>query len=423
MNKIKFISKVFGIAFLLYKAVPAFSIDQVKTEETAHEFEDMLFSGLDREVLEKRLVRMSSAFKFKLTPEIEKLIHLYAVNHRKGSEEMLGRASIYFPLIEKVIAEKGLPKELKYIPVIESAMKPYAISPAGASGLWQFMRSTGIMMGLNINQVIDERYDPIKSTYAALNYLSYLYDMFGDWTVAIAAYNCGPGTVKKAMAISNSKDYWVMRPYLPAETRRYVPRFIATSYILHHFVEHNLNPVMDIIAENPTTARVYDHVRFSTIAKTLDIDMITLKKMNPAYLKGYIPSSETGYHLTLPEAKLYAFATEFGTLLDIVYQPVESIEDPDLKLEEIEIPFSRELIEIAILHPGPFSHLTPSDNTQKGGNPSSKDNLPANEEKTEKPMVYDRMRFVTVRYEKQEDASLHFQSIAPMIDVIQLLKW
>ncbi len=420
MNKIKFITNVFVMSLLLVKTVPLMSTDLIV--ETEVESEATLFSGLDKEILEKRLMKMNGAFKYKLTPEIEKLIHLYAIRHRRGSEEMLGRASVYFPLIEKVIAEKGLPGELKYIPVIESAMKPYAISPVGASGLWQFMRPTGIMMGLKINQIIDERYDPIKSTYAALNYLSYLYDMFGDWTVAIAAYNCGPGTVKRAMRISGSKDYWVMRPYLPAETRRYVPKFIATSYILHYFLEYNLNPDMKMVAENPTTARVYDHVRFSTISKSLDLDMISIKKMNPAYLRGYIPSSEEGYHLTLPEAKLYAFAEELGTSFDIVYQPIETLEDPEIKLEEIEIPFSRELMEIAILDPGYFEHLMPGNKNPKPDNIDYPSDTPTQEEAIRKKPVYDRMRFVSIRYHKNEDASFHYQSIAPMIDVIQWLK-
>lgn len=341
MNKIKFITKSFVIGLVLL------SFNLAYATESEAEWSD-LYSV---EVLEERMEMMDGSFDYTLTPEIRTLIKNYTTRYKRGSEELLGRTSIYFPLFERKIEEKRLPQELKYIAVIESSLHPYARSRVGAAGLWQFMKSTGRMMGLKVNSVIDERNDPIKSTEAALDYLSYLHEMFGDWTLAIAAYNCGPGNVKKAIRRSNSTDFWTLRNYLPRETRKYVPKFMAMSYVMNYYLDHGLEPSDEPLKENPTTAKIFTQVNFRTIANSIDMDLKEIRKMNPAYLKGYIPQSEEGYHLTLPEDKLYNFAFEQGTTFEIVYMPEapEAVEE-EIVEEKVEVlPTPREIIHVPII--------------------------------------------------------------------------
>jgi membrane-bound lytic murein transglycosylase D len=360
MNKIKFIANLFAIVMI--------SLTFHSTYVYA-EAEDLL-SEESSNLIQDRMNLLNSEFDFKITPEVQKLINLYLGHHKYGSEKLLGRSGIYFPLIEKRLLEKNLPDELKYIPIIESSLKPYARSSVGAAGLWQFMYNTGRMMGLKITTVVDERNDPIKSTYAALDYLEMLYDQFDDWTLAIAAYNCGPGNVRKAIRKAGSRNFWAIVPYLPTETRRYVPKFVATTYVMSYYAAHGLNPHMDELEQNPTTAKVYDNVSFKMIAQTLKMDMKTIKQLNPAYLKGYIPKSENGYHITLPEVDLYNLAIELETLLDVVYQPIErpKIEEEIAEEEEKVIPYSRQILDIPILESdiSKYNLVSGSDSNNKG---------------------------------------------------------
>lgn len=335
MNKIKFITKAFVIGLISLTIHP--HLASADASEYAIE------------VLEQRFEMLDGHFDYRLTPEIERLVKAYTAKYRKSTEILLGRSSIYFPLFEKAIAEKGLPQELKFLTIIESNLKPYAKSRVGAAGLWQFMKPTGRMMGLKINRVVDERNDPIKSTQAALNYLSYLYDMFGDWTLAIAAYNCGPGNVKKAIRRGNSKDYWTIRKYLPRETRAYVPKFMAASYLMNYYLDHGLKPAVDNLEENPTTARIYKKTDFKSLARIVDMDVKSIWRLNSMYIRGYIPASEHGYYLTLPEDKLYQFALEAQTEFDIVYQPIEKEEEIAEVVNAPEVEVSRELVYIPLI--------------------------------------------------------------------------
>lgn len=407
MNKIKFIAKLFAMLLISL----SFHLTEI------HADAENLLSEEASNVLQERMNLLNSQFDFKITPEVQKLINLYLGHHRYGSEMLLGRSGIYFPLIEKRISEKNLPEELKYIPIIESSLKPYAKSKVGAAGLWQFMYNTGRMMGLKITSVVDERNDPIKSTYAALDYLEMLYDQFDDWTLAIAAYNCGPGNVRKAIRKAGSRNFWDIVPYLPTETRRYVPKFIATTYVMSYYAMHGLNPLTEELDENPTTAKIYETLSFSVIAKHLNMDMKTIKQLNPAYLKGYIPKSEEGHHITLPEEDLYNLYAELETLLDVVYQPIKKsvIEDEIADEQEEEIAYSREIIEIPVLaHNNKAYTLTSGSNSGQNnhtGQMATKETIADRRNKMMKMLtVIDRKTFIN-------NSSFHTIYVAPKIEI------
>ena len=187
--------------------------------------------------IENRLMSLGSSVDAQYNSEVKKRIHQYTVRQKKTTEILIGRSSIYFNQFEDILREKGLPQDLKFLSVIESGLKPAATSRSGAAGLWQFMRPTGRMMGLKITRNIDERRDVEKSTAAAADYLLHLYERFDDWTLAIAAYNCGPGNMRKAIKKSGSREYLELMKYLPKQTQNYVAKFTAMIYIMHYLDE------------------------------------------------------------------------------------------------------------------------------------------------------------------------------------------
>ena len=222
---------------------------------------------LSKEVIEDRISSLSDVLDIQYTPQIEKMIKTHTTRGRIGSQILLGKVNVYFPLIENEVYAKGLPDILKYIPVIESSLRPDVKSRAGAVGLWQFMKSTAQMYDLKVNRTVDERKDPVKSTQAATEYLQSLYEKFDDWTLAIAAYNCGPGNVRKAIRKSGSRDYWTMRKYLPKETQKYIPKLIAAAYLLKYYHYHDLQPRQvdsDLLSVGSTV--VYQKIDFKTLA-------------------------------------------------------------------------------------------------------------------------------------------------------------
>jgi membrane-bound lytic murein transglycosylase D len=239
-------------------------------------------------------------------------IELYAVRRRAMMERMLGMSQLYFPIIEEILDRKKIPLELKYLAIVESALNPNARSRAGAVGLWQFMYGTGKMMGLKTTSYLDERSDPYKATEAACDYLQFLYDMFGDWQMVLAAYNGGPGTVSKAIRRSGGKiTYWEIRPYLPRETQGYVPAFIAVNYVMTHSEEHNLYPVVPKLTfADVDTVNIKEQLSFQQIAKVLDISVDEIQYLNPCYKRQTVPHSEDRcYSLCLPTAKIGSFIT------------------------------------------------------------------------------------------------------------------
>lgn len=268
-----------------------------------------------------RIDNITSQVDLRYSSEVLQSIRMYTKQYRKGSEALLGRASIYFPVIENHLRDKQLPDELKYLAVIESSLRVNAKSNVGAVGMWQFMKGTARMYNLKVNNTVDERRDPFLATDAALEYLGDLYQQFGDWTVALAAYNCGPGNVRKAIRRSGGKKtYWEIRPYLPRETRRYIPKFIAAAYLMNYYHDHELLPeTPEDVIKYTATAKVYQKLNLKSLSQSMDLDMSLVKQLNPAYLHNYIPSRQEGNILTLPEDKMFSFLLERDKLDQLLF--------------------------------------------------------------------------------------------------------
>lgn len=258
------------------------------------------------------LLNQQTPLELDYNPTVRAFIDLYAKKRREQVSRMLGLARYYFPLFEQYLDQYNMPLELKYLAVVESALNPNARSRVGATGLWQFMYSTGRLQGLKVSSYIDERSDPIRSTQAACEYLQKLYGIFGDWNLALAAYNSGPGNVSKAIRRSGGrKNYWEIRPFLPRETAGYVPAFIAVNYIMNHAEDHLIFP-SEIKPSffSVDTVEIKEQLSFAQIAKLIKIDEEELAFLNPAYRHKIIPkSSGDPYHLVLPADRIGLFVS------------------------------------------------------------------------------------------------------------------
>ena len=247
-----------------------------------------------------RLSALPYVMEMPYNDKVRSFIDLYVVRRRQQLSRLLGLAEYYFPIFEEALNRYGLPLELKNLPIIESALNPTIVSRAGAAGLWQFMVATGRMYGLEINSLIDERCDPIKSTDAACRYLKDLYAIYGDWHLVIAAYNCGPGNVNKAIRRAGGKrDYWAIYPYLPRETRGYVPIFIGANYATNYYCEHNVCPQdidMPLLID---TIHTNKRMHLLQVAHVLDIPIELLRNLNPQYRRDILPGGKY-YTLCLP---------------------------------------------------------------------------------------------------------------------------
>ena len=265
----------------------------------------------EKEVFIERLKRIPSIIEMPYNDVVQKFIDRYIGRLRHSVSYMLGASNFYMPIFEEALETYGLPLELKYLPVIESALNPKAVSRVGATGLWQFMLATGKRYGLEVNLLVDERRDPIKASYAAANYLSDLYKVFGDWNLVIAAYNCGPDQINKAIHRSKgSKDYWQIYPYLPKETRGYVPAFIAANYIMTYYCEHNICPMTTRLPAKTDTIMVSRNVHLEQIAAVCNIDIEQLRTLNPAYRRDIVPGATKLSAVRLPQ-------TEVGKFIDL----------------------------------------------------------------------------------------------------------
>lgn len=228
--------------------------------------------------------------------------------HSKDTKKLLGTTEIFFPVFEHYLKVNKLPEELKYVPIIESRLRPYAVSTAGAAGLWQFMTATAKYRGLKVNSKIDERKDPHKSTSAAVKYLAYLYKRFGAWDLALAAYNCGEGRLNKAIRQAGTKDFAEVRKLLPKETQRYIPRFLAAQYICTYYMEHHLYPAYPSSdLRNTKTIRVFSAYNLKEVSKVTGVSLYILKKLNPAYKSYNLPASSDGNFIVLPQRGYQAF--------------------------------------------------------------------------------------------------------------------
>jgi membrane-bound lytic murein transglycosylase D len=254
-----------------------------------------------------RLSTISTIIKGEYDEEVMGYLRGYLLNST-DTKKLLGTTELFFPVIEHYLKLNKLPDELKYIPIIESRLRPYAASPAGAAGLWQFMSTTAKYRGLEVNSKIDERKDPRKSTSAAVKYFAYLYKRFGSWDLVMAAYNCGEGRLNKAIITAGSKDFEKVRKYLPKETQRYIPRFLAAQYICTYYMEHQLYPKYPSAdLRNTKTIRVFDAYDMKKVSTVTGVSLYTLRKLNPAYKNNYLPASKQGNFIVLPQRGYQAF--------------------------------------------------------------------------------------------------------------------
>lgn len=269
----------------------------------------------------KRISQMNSVVKLTYNSKVKAYINVYANKRRSSVSNMLGMSEYYFPIFEDIFERYDIPQELKYLAIIESALNPKAKSCAGARGIWQFMPSTGKAYDLKINSYIDERCDPVKSTYAAAQYLKQLNEIFDDWVLTIAAYNCGPGNVRKAIARAGGRtDFWQIYNYLPKETRSYVPAFIAAYYVFEHHELHNLYP-RKIAMPQIDTVMVLEKMDFKQVSEYLHVSLQELEDINPQYKIGIVPYSPHGSPLYLP----VEVVSPFLRLQDSIYAYKDSM--------------------------------------------------------------------------------------------------
>lgn len=262
-----------------------------------------------------RLQRMPTIMEMPYNAIVREYIDRYAVKLRNQVSAMLAANNFYMPLFEEALDAYDLPLELKYLPIIESALKPTARSRAGALGLWQFMLKTGRLYGLESNSLVDDRLDPIKATWAAARYLREMYDIYKDWHLVIAAYNCGPGNVNKAIRrAGGATDYWSIYNYLPRETRGYVPAFIAANYIMTYYCHHNICPMNTEIIPPTDTLQISRELHLQQVADLCDITIDELKSLNPQYKRNIIPGNTKPYTLRLPQTKIATFIDNQDTI-------------------------------------------------------------------------------------------------------------
>ena len=283
----------------------------------------------DADVYIDRLQRMPTVMEMPYNEVVRACIDRYTGRLRRTVSIMLGSANFYMPIFEEALETYQLPLELKYLPVIESALNPMAVSRAGATGLWQFMLTTGKQYGLEVNNYVDERRDPLKSSYAAARYLRDLYRIFGDWNLVIAAYNCGPENINKAIhRAGGERDYWRIYPYLPQETRGYVPAFIAANYVMNYYCEHNICPMRSELPAKTDTVVINRNVTFANIARVCNLDLQMIRSLNPVYRRDVVSGLSAPATLRLPIADV----TRFIDLQDSIYAS-----DVELKRAEVAV--------------------------------------------------------------------------------------
>jgi membrane-bound lytic murein transglycosylase D len=293
---------------------------------------DTLITELPDSIYKQRL----QALPFVIEVPYNEVVRRYILRYVKHSPRQLAalqrKAEYYFPIFEDILAKHDLPYELCYMPVIESALNPQARSHMGATGLWQFMPATGKKYGLEINSLVDERMDPIQSTEAACLFLKNLYAIFQDWNLVIAAYNCGPGNVNKAIHRAGGKrDFWSIYPYLPSETRGYLPIFIAASYAMNYAEAHGICPATPLATMASDTIVTTQRQHLKQIADNIDIPLAELRRLNPQYPRDIIPGGKA-YAICLPIEKAGVYIDKQDTIL--AYQAKELIHN---RRDEIEL--------------------------------------------------------------------------------------
>lgn len=311
---------------------PIFFDEALAWLDTTECTSDTLITELPDSIYKQRL----QALPFVIEVPYNEVVRRYILRYVKHSPRQLAalqrKAEYYFPIFEDILAKHNLPYELCYMPVIESALNPQARSHMGATGLWQFMPATGKKYGLEINSLVDERMDPIRSTEAACLFLKNLYAIFQDWNLVIAAYNCGPGNVNKAIHRAGGKrDFWSIYPYLPSETRGYLPIFIAASYAMNYAEAHGICPATPLATMASDTIVTTQRQHLKQIADNIDIPLAELRRLNPQYPRDIIPGGKA-YAICLPIEKAGVYIDKQDTIL--AYQAKELIHN---RRDEIEL--------------------------------------------------------------------------------------
>ena len=286
-----------------------------KREDYCHDDEENVY--FPDSVYACRLASLPHIIPMPYNNVVRDCIDLYTERRRNLVRYMLGMADYYFPIIEEVLDKHGLPIELKYLAVVESALNPVALSRVGACGLWQFMLPTGKQYGLTINSLVDDRRDPVKATEAACAYFKDMYAIYKDWSLVMASYNCGPGNVNKAIKRSGGKtNFWDIFPYLPKETRSYVPLFIAANYVMNYYCDHNLCPLETNLPLATDTIHVNKMLHLQQVSEVLQVDLEQLRALNPQYKRDIVPGNTGDAVLKLPASDTYAFVDKE----DSIYQ-------------------------------------------------------------------------------------------------------
>ena len=286
-----------------------------------------------KEIIQERLQALDDQTPFSLVynEAVNTYIELYANSYRMHISTMLGKANYYFPLFEEMLDKYDLPLEFKYLAIVESALKPHARSRSAATGLWQFMYATGKAYGLNVSSYVDDRSDPIKSTIAACEYFTFLYKMFNDWELVLAAYNGGPGYVSRALRTSGAKDFWSVRPYLRKETQNYVPKFIAVNYVMNYASEHNLYPIpYSYTPSLVDTCSLSASISFEILSSVLDVDIEVIRELNPTYKRDIVPVSKFSKALIcLPNKAIIDFINNE----DSIYAYSKPLQEPYIETD------------------------------------------------------------------------------------------
>lgn len=286
-----------------------------------------------KEIIQERLQALDDQTPFSLVynEAVNAYIELYANSYRMHVSTMLGKANYYFPLFEEMLDKYDLPLEFKYLAIVESALKPHARSRSAATGLWQFMYATGKVYGLNVSSYVDDRSDPIKSTIAACEYFTFLYKMFNDWELVLAAYNGGPGYVSRALRRSGAKDFWSVRPYLRKETQNYVPKFIAVNYVMNYASEHNLYPIpYSYTPSLVDTCSLSASISFEILSSVLDVDIEVIRELNPTYKRDIVPVSKSSRALIcLPNKAIIDFINNE----DSIYAYSKPLQEPYIETD------------------------------------------------------------------------------------------
>ena len=305
----------------LYYVQQSVNIDSIRFSMEPGSADTSEFNIPDSVIID-RLSKIPSVVDLTYNRIVRNYIKVYTMKRRENVEVMLGLSKYYFPIFDDIFDYYGVPNELKYMSIIESALNPRAYSRARAVGLWQFMYGTGRLYGLTINSYVDERRDPIKSTIAAAKFVKDLYDIYQDWTLVIAAYNCGPGNVNKAIRRSGGKtNYWDIYYYLPRETRGHVPAFIAAVYTMNYYREHDLYPADIELPIAADTIMVHNKLHLKQVSDVLDIPLKELRDMNPQYTRDIIPATGKSYALSIP----FNYTAQFIDLKDSIFGYKDSV--------------------------------------------------------------------------------------------------